>query len=130
MGDVDGAIESVNLEEGWFDTLLTVEPDVLALIMGELANLAKVRMSQIKRARTGLESFSKAKWVTFAEHFGLPSDAAQLQLGHFPTPTYRLPLSFHEAVFETAWRAQDVFQERVKQNREAARVRILDPVSL
>ena len=79
--------------------------------------------------RPGLiDSFSATKWSDLASQFGLPQKVSQVKLDIFKTPKYHLPLSLHEAMFENAWRWQDVYQEKVDQTREEGSVRILDPV--
>jgi hypothetical protein len=109
--DVANAIASVQLDEGWLQQLLEVEPDNLALILGEIANTARISSSTLKKARTSLPSFSDAKWNDFAEQFGLPLSPTLLQLKNFETPVYRLPMSFHEQLVQMAWRSQDVYRE-------------------
>lgn len=39
-----------------------------------------------------------------------------------------LPPSFHETMAQAAWQIQDVYQERLSQDREEARVRVFDAV--
>jgi hypothetical protein len=74
-------------------------------------------------------SFSKTKWTEFAAECGLPpTRPLWLDLVHFTTPKYRLSPSFHEAILENAWHWQDVYRERKDQVREAARLRLLEPV--
>ena len=62
------------------------------------------------------------KWDQFASSIGLPEDPEDVDLDNFFTPVYQLPPSFHTANFESAWRAQDVYQEKASQTREGARL--------
>jgi hypothetical protein len=112
--------------------LLKLHKDDLALVLGELANRRIITNQTIKTARMTLPSFSAEKWAHFAkETDGLPSnpslEALQIWLEPFVIPSYTLPPSFHEAIIESSWRTQDVFQEKILTNYEA-RVRLLDPV--
>jgi hypothetical protein len=100
--------------------------DDLAMLLGEIANHGKVKTSAIKKARTGLPSFSGTK---FLETFGFPSTLDNDLFERVSTPVYWLPPSIHEIMFEAAWHTQDVYQERQVQRREEAKVRIMDPVS-
>ncbi|KAF8239885.1 hypothetical protein L208DRAFT_1560090, partial [Tricholoma matsutake] len=79
-----------------------------------------------KKARIDLPSFSVTKWSDLAPQFGLSLDIEQLDLETFMTPKYYLPPSLHEAMFENAWRWQDIYREKVDQTREEACMRILD----
>ena len=72
--------------------------------------------------RISLPSFSTVKWDQFASSIGLPEDPEDVDLDNFFTPVYQLPPSFHTANFESAWRAQDVYQEKASQTREGARL--------
>jgi len=119
---------SVDLEEGWLDKFLELPKDELAKLLGDIANHGKVKTVAIKKARTSLPSFSGAKWADFAEGFNLPVNMENNQFKRVVIPVYRLPPSVHEIMFEAAWRTQDVYQEWQAQRREAARVRIMDPV--
>jgi hypothetical protein len=119
---------SVDLEAGWLQKFLSLPPDELAKLLGEIANQGKIKTAAIKTARTSLPSFSGAKWVDFAERFGISDMHNPDDFDQVVTPDYWLPLSFHETMFETAWLTQDVYQERQVQRREEARARIMDPV--
>ena len=119
---------SVDVEAGWLDKFLELSGDDLAKLLGEIANLGKIKTVAIKKARTNLPSFSGAKWIDFAENFGLHDTLENNQFEQVVTPAYCLPPSVHEIMFEAAWHTQDVYRERQQQRREAARVRIMDPV--
>ena len=119
---------SIDLEEGWLNKLLELPTDELAKFLGDIANHGKVKTAAIKKARTSLPSFSGVKWTDFAERFGLPDSLENNRFKRVVTPVYCLPPSVHEIMFEAGWRTQDVYQERQAQRREAARVRIMDPV--
>jgi hypothetical protein len=118
---------SVDLEEGWLDKFLELPTDELTKLLADIANHGKIKTAAFKKARTSLPSFS-AKWTDFAEKFGLPNRLENNRFERVVTPVYSLPPSVHEIMFEAAWRTQDVYQERQVQRREAARVRIMDPV--
>ncbi|KAM6499857.1 hypothetical protein JOM56_005365 [Amanita muscaria] len=117
----------VDLEEGWLAKFLELPGDKLAKLLGGIANHGKITTSAIKKARTSLPSFSGVKWTSFTEQFGLPDSLEENPFERVVTPVYTLPPSVHEIMYEAAWRTQDVYRERQKQRREAARVRIMDP---
>ncbi|KAF8816701.1 hypothetical protein BYT27DRAFT_6384297 [Phlegmacium glaucopus] len=125
--ELENAIQSVNLDRGWIDELLALEKDDLALVLGDLVNRSRISNTAIKRARSALPSFSAARWAGFAKELRPPLDPEHPVLRHFATPSYWLPPSFHEAIFENSWRTQDVYREKSDQTREEARIRILDP---
>ena len=126
------AIQSVDLGVGWMQKILELDKDDLAVILGDLANKSKITNSTLKRVRMTLPSFSVAnlKWEDFAERSGLPWDPGflALRLQPFETPYYALPSSFHEAIIENAWRAQDVYREKSMHWGDEALIRLLDPV--
>lgn len=125
--DVETAIQATGIEDDdWVQKLLEVDKEQLIQIVNLMVNKSNINKS-IKKARTELPSFT-AKWIEFAARAGLPENPSYLQLEYFGTPVYQLPPSFHKAVFENSWRAQDVYQEPVEQTREESRIRILDPV--
>lgn len=70
--DLKAAIESVNLDEGWFQEVLDSEPKDLALILSDLANSARIPTSIFRNARMGLPSFVNRKWNEFAVLAGPP----------------------------------------------------------
>ncbi|KAM6496571.1 hypothetical protein JOM56_007044 [Amanita muscaria] len=117
--DVDSLADSIN-------RLLELDRDQLAELLAYIANEASIATT-FKKARIERPSFSAVEWSNFAERFGLPDDIEKLSLGSFKTPMYHLPLSFQEAMFENAWRWQEVYREKSDHKREEARVRILDP---
>ena len=128
--NVETAIQAAGIEDDdWIQKLLKVDKEQLILIVSLIVNKSNIDNKSIKRARTELPSFSTEKWIDFAARAGLPEHPSYLQLEYFDTPVYQLPPSFHKAVFENSWRAQDVYQEAVEQTREESRARILDPVS-
>lgn len=105
--------------------LLALGPD-LAYVLASLANAGNISASQIKKARIGLPSFSATKWSEVAPQFGLSDDLATARFDSYPITPVLLPPSFHEAIAEAAWHIQDVYQERISQEREEARVRAFD----
>lgn len=101
----------------------------LAYVLALLANAGQITSSQIKKARLGLPFLSHAKWSELAPSFGLPADlmmAQSRQFDPFSIAPIRLPPSFHESTAEGA--CQDVYQERLSQEREEAGVRVFDAV--
>ena len=126
--DVDSLVELINLDNGLVEGLLQLDRDELAWLLAHIANEANITTTTFKKARIDLPSFSVAKWSKFAEQFGLPEDASALELEPFTTPTYRLPLSLQQAMFEHAWRWQDVYREKFEHTTEEGKVRLLDPV--
>jgi hypothetical protein len=123
--NINDIANSINMDRGLIDGLLQFDRDELAALFAHIANEAKIPNAIFKKARTDLPSFSAAKWFDLAAQFDLSLDIEQLDLKTFTTPKYHLPPSLHEAMFENAWRWQDVYREKVDQTREE---RILDPV--
>lgn len=119
---------SIQGAPGWMQQLLVLGPDGpdLAYVLAALANTGNISPSQIKKARIGLPSFSAAKWTEVAPQFGLSDDLATAKFDSYPITPVLLPPSFHETIAEAAWRIQDVYQERVSQEREEVRVRAFD----
>jgi len=115
------------LYKGLRAALLELTPDELAALLADLANSANLPNATFKRARLDLPSFSAVKWSEFAEGYGLHEDASCLNFESFETPRYRLPPSLHQAMFENAWRWQDVYREKLDLGEET-RVRLLEPV--
>jgi hypothetical protein len=126
--DIESFIEAVPLDNGLIDGLQQLHRDELAAVLAYVANVANISTAAFKKSRIGLPSFSEAKWSDFAKQFGLPQDVLKLKLEPFTTPRYRLPPSLHEAMFENAWRWQDIYREKVDHTMEEAKVRILDTV--
>jgi hypothetical protein len=121
------SIENLDLPDGWIQKLLALGPD-LAYVLGTLANEGRISASQIKKARTSLPSFSPAQWSELAPSFDLPIDLSMVLFGSFSIDAVLLPPSFHETIAKMAWHIQDVYQERLVQENEAARVRGFDAV--
>ena len=126
--DVDEIIDSMNMTKGLRSAVLQLTPDKLAALLADLANSANLSTAALKQARVDLPLFSTVKWSQFAASLKLPRTPSQLRLVSFQTPRYRLPPSLHQAMFENAWRWQDVYREKVDQEREEAKVRLLEPV--
>ena len=124
--DVATAIQAAGIKyDDWIQKLFEVDKEQLTLIASLIVNKSNIDNRTIKKARIAL---STADWTDFAAQAGHPEDPGYLKLGYFETPVYLLPPSFHKAVFESSWHAQDVYQEAVEQTREGSRLRILDPV--
>lgn len=125
--DVDDVIASMNLDRGLLAAFKELPEDELAALLGELANRARLSTSAFKKARLDFTSFSQAKWSNFARQYGLRELTSTLTLGTFTTPRYRLPPSLHDTMLQNAWRWQDVYRESMFQEREAGKVRLLEP---
>src|SRR6266550_6711422 len=110
------------------EQLLQVDRDELTKLLAHISNEASITTAMIEAAKTELPSFSTTKWTEFAKTSGLPEDPSDLELEHFSTPRYRLPLSFQVSMFENAWHWHDVYGEKIIHTREAPRVKILEPV--
>lgn len=121
------SIQGVDLPPGWMLRLLALGPD-LVYVLAALANSGNISASQIKKARISLPSLSAARWTEVAPQFGLSNDLAMAKFDSYPITPVLLPLSFHETIAEAVWRIQDVYQERISQEREETRVRALDAV--
>jgi hypothetical protein len=127
--NLETAIQAAGIsDDDWMKKLVEVDKEELLLIVSQIINQATLDNRSIKKARIELPSFSTAKWIDFAEKVGLPRNPDTLRLRYFSTPVYQLPPSFHKAIFENSWRAQDVYREVAVQKGEESRVRILDPV--
>lgn len=129
--DLKEAIESVNLDEGWFQEVLDSEPEDLALILSDLANLMRIPTSILRNTRMGLPSFLNEKWTEFAALAGPPLSSLQISDNLLPqckTKVYHLPPSFHEPISKVMWRAQDAYRETWEQEMEVTRLRILATV--
>ncbi|KAF8348673.1 hypothetical protein F5887DRAFT_1249664 [Amanita rubescens] len=123
--DVDSIVESE--DNGLMDRLLQVDRDELTKLLADISNEASITTAMIKAAKTELSSFSTTKWAKFAKTHDLPKNPSDLQLKHFSTPRYRLPLSLQVSMFENAWRWHDVYGEKIVHTREAPKVKILEP---
>lgn len=126
--DVDDIIQSVPLDDGWYQTLLSIDRAELAVLLGDLANRATISSADIRQARIGLPSFFTAKWAALGPTLGLNKNINNLSLDKFKPPLYCLPPSFYKTVCEMAWRTQDVYQEKLVQTRDTTRLRMLDSV--
>jgi hypothetical protein len=126
--DVDELVDSMNLDDGLRALLLELTADELAALLADIANSANLSTAAFKNARVDLPSFSTATWSEFAEQYDLPSDPESVRLTSLNTPMYRLPPSLQVAMFENAWRWQDVYREKVAVEREETKVRLLEPV--
>ena len=121
------SIQGVDLPNGWMQKLVALGPD-LAYVLASLANEGQITAAQIKKARIGLPSFSQARWKELAPNFDLPNNLTVARFYSFSIAPVLLPPSFHEATAQEAWRILDVYQERLSQEREEARIRIFDAV--
>lgn len=87
-----------------------------------------ISVAQLKRARVTLAC--STAWDAVAGKFNLPQNSySWSQLPEWKILVYFLPPSFRQQLYIAGWKAQDVYRETHEQNREAARLRILDPVS-
>ncbi|KAF8337140.1 hypothetical protein F5887DRAFT_985413 [Amanita rubescens] len=126
MGKSRGKAVIATLPPGWMQQLLALGPN-LAYVLASLASAGNISPSQIKKARIGLvPSFSAAKWTQVAPQFGLSDNFLTTKFDSYPITPVLLPPSFHNTIAEAAWRIQDVYQERIYQEREEARIRAFD----
>ncbi|CAA7265119.1 unnamed protein product [Cyclocybe aegerita] len=123
--DVENIIEGVRLPDDWID-ILTAHPDITVLLT-HIAQRAGITDREIKRSRLMLPSFLKAKWEEVATQLDFPLSVKWLSLEQFSPPICFLPPSIHKNLFQGGWRIIDVYQERAHQDREAARVKLLEP---
>jgi hypothetical protein len=104
-----------------------------ALFLAQLADLLEVKNRDFKNARVPLPYFSSTKWAHVGGQYNLPvtfPSNGRLSLENTSRiPGCYLPPSFHEAVFQLAWKTADVYLDLPDQHTEAARSRDLDPVS-
>jgi hypothetical protein len=121
------SIDGVDLPLGWFEKLLRLSRSDLANIIATHVNERNIPFSQIKQ---GPPSFSATSWDELAPSLGLPDDISRAQFHSYRIRSVLLPPSFHEATAKAAWRVQDVYQERLAQDREGARIRVFDAVRL
>ena len=124
-----------NLPDGWesyTNALKDLDADQRAVAIAHLCQQLGVTENQVKKSRLSLQSllsFSSAKWAEVAPQLGFPPNVKDLRLERFAPPMCLLPPSMHKAMFKEGWRMMDVYQERTEQDREAARVKLLEPVS-
>ncbi|CAA7265588.1 unnamed protein product [Cyclocybe aegerita] len=116
-----------DLDTKMTDALKTLEPDQAAAVLAYIAQQASITDQQIKKSRLTLPSFSSAKWAEVAPQLDLPDKVDDLLLESFSPPSCMLPLSMHRAMFKDGWRAMDVYREKTQQDREAARIKLLEP---
>jgi hypothetical protein len=123
--DLDAIADTLVLDGGFHSSFLELTTEEQTAFIADLAARAKITAAAIKKAKVALTSFSHAQ---LAESLGLPEDASALDLESFQIPKYRLPPSFHETMFENAWRCRDVYREKVDHQREEASIRLCEPV--
>jgi hypothetical protein len=104
-----------------------------ARFVGQLAGLLGVPDREIENARApSPDSVSGIEWHDVGGRYNLPRrfphGAAFAALEAHAGLACYLPLSFHKHVFEAAWKAADVYGDPQFQSKEAARLRMLDPV--
>jgi hypothetical protein len=119
------SIERVDLPSNWIEKVLALRAPDLANVIATLASEGNIPLSQIMG---GLSSFSSARWNELAPSLGLPDDLSTAKFDSYRIRPVLLPPSFHEATTKAAWRIQDVYQERLAQDREQARVKVFDAV--
>lgn len=128
LQDVEEVIKAIPLPPGWVNTLVT-HPDIAA-ILAHIAQQAGVTDNPFKRSKLDLPSLSRATWEDVSTELNLPPSPGLLNLRpRFSPPACFLPPSLHKAMFQAGWQAMDVYQEIGHQDREAARVKLFEPVS-
>ena len=120
------SIQGVDLPPG-MQQLLALEPD-LAYVLAALANVGNISASQYRKPEEACHPCRPQNGPKLRPN----SVLSMILRGPNLTPTQLLlffsPPSFHETVAEAAWRIQDVYQERISQEREEVRVRAFDAV--
>ncbi|KAJ2915092.1 hypothetical protein MD484_g5297, partial [Candolleomyces efflorescens] len=104
-----------NLPDGWesyTNALRDLDADQRAVAIAHLCQELGVTENQVKKSRISLQT--------------LPSSSSA-RLERFAPPMCLLPPSMHKAMFKEGWRMMDVYQERTEQDREAARLKLLEP---
>ncbi len=111
--------------------VLRLDESRLAALLAHIAIQGDIKTVSLEKARKDLlASFLSTTWTDLAEEPSLnlgprfiKNDFSQLELREC-----RLPPSFFKPLLATAWRFIDVYQEPGDQTREAACLRIFDPV--
>lgn len=98
-------------------------------VIWDLVDETGLPIRELQRRR-GLFSFSNTTWDNVAPMFGLEKSIGFNQLPVFSYPVAALPPSFHRGVMKASAMWMDVYQEIDSQEREVARVRLMDAVSI
>jgi hypothetical protein len=98
-------------------------------VIWDLVDETGLPIRELQRRR-GLFSFSNTTWDDVAPMFGLEKSIGFNQLPVFSYPVAALPPSFHRGVMKASAMWMDVYQEIDSQEREVARVRLMDAVSI
>lgn len=123
----DGRMKNADLPDGWIQKFLTLGPE-LVYLLAILSTQGKIPISQIRKAKFDMLSFSSVLWRDLAPEFDLPFDPTMGAIDSFSIETFLLPPSFHETTAKAAWRTLDVFQDIYAQCREELRIRTFDAV--
>ena len=121
----------LGLDPNDLHAVLGLDKSQLATLLAHIANQADVEATSFKKSRTNLrKSFSLITWADLAEgsSLNLHPRFRKVHFGELELRKCRLPPSFFKPLLATAWRFIDVYQEPDDQSREAARLRIFDPV--
>jgi hypothetical protein len=94
----------------------------------ELTRLSGLTLSELEKRAAATPSFSGASWDVVTSICKLDPSDGPSQLPTFSFPVVSLPPSFHREVMKTSAKWLDVYRERSSQEREAARVRLMDAV--
>jgi hypothetical protein len=104
--------------------------DLAAKAILDLASLAGLTLTDLKKVKETLPPFASARWEEVAPKFGLDPTRDTFQLPSFCVPHAFLPPSFHQVVMKASAQWLDVYQERGAHNRDATRVRLMDAVRI
>lgn len=133
--DDDGSGKAIwadlGLDPDDLHVVLGLDKSRLATLLAHIAIQADIKTTSFKKARTDLlASFSSTTWADLAEHpsLNLHRQFRKQDFGQLELRKCRLPPSFFKPLLATAWRFIDVYQEPGDQTREAARLRIFNPV--
>jgi hypothetical protein len=104
--------------------------DLAGLAVLHLAQEARMTTADLRKLKAIRPSFCADKWGTIAPALGLRADIDITQLDTFTIPLALLPPSFHRDLMKNALQWMDVYQEPASQQREEARVRLLEAVRM
>ena len=104
--------------------------DLAGLAILHLTQEARMTIADLRKLKAVSPSFCAAKWETIAPALGLRADVDITQLDTFTIPHALLPPSFHRDLMKNALQWMDVYQEPASQQREEARVRLLEAVCM
>jgi hypothetical protein len=103
--------------------------DATLATVQEMIRVAGLTYDEVKKFGQPAPSFSGASWKVVAPKLNLKIDLGINQFERFSFPNAILPRSFLKKVLILANEWLDVYRELPAHEREASRVRVLEPVS-